>query len=87
MVGQAWSLLSCCSRKQCDDTGISRVSKDCLPGCPVAQLPAHGEVRKITYLLRAYLALSKLALNAHKIIKGMRAGSNSAIKQGKGVEI
>lgn len=76
-----------CSRKQCDDTRISRVSKDCFPGCPVAQLPAHGsEVREVTSLLRAYLALSKFDLTAHKIIKGMRAGSNSAIKKAVGVE-
>lgn len=44
-------------------------------------------MREVTYLLRAYLALSKLALAAHKIIKGMRAGSNSAIKKAVGVEI
>lgn len=75
MTGEVWALVSCCSRKQCDGTRISRVSKDCFPGCLVAQLSAHGsEVRKITYLLRAYLALSKLALDAHEIMKGMRTG-------------
>lgn len=44
-------------------------------------------MREVTYLLRAYLALSKFALTAHKVIKGMRAGSNSAIKKAVGGEI
>lgn len=90
MADEVWSLVSCCSRKQCGDTLISRVSQDCFPACLTAQLPADGGVRRgeITYLSKERLSCSnKFALSARKIIKGLGAGSNSAIKRGIGVEI
>lgn len=88
MADKVWSLVSCCSRKQCGDTGISRVSKGCFQGV-LLHSSLHWGVRwgEITYLMRVYLAISRLALTIHKIIKELGAGSNSPIKKGMGVEI
>lgn len=84
MTGEVWSLVSCCSRKQCDGTRISESAKIASQGVLVhSSLPMGSGVRKITCLLRAYLALSKLALNAHEIIKGMRTGKQCR-KKGNG---
>lgn len=83
MAGKVWSLVSC-SRKQCGDTGISRVSKGCLfPTCPIAQLPAVGsEVRRDYRPAESLSCSCRLALSAHKIIKEMGAGSNSPVEKG-----
>lgn len=87
MAGEVWSLSLAVPGSSVMTRASPESAKIVSQGVLLHSSLPMGVRRGRLHLLRAYLALSTVALTAHKIVKGMRAGSNRAIKKAVGVEI